>query len=203
MNDFDDVTFARFVRRFAEIEHLVQGPPARTFPPMTHRRVGAAALKRTAILIGTVLLLGAALVFAAVGLQPSPTPTPSPAPRVTVPPDSAAPDVVLAAYLSALQARDCEAAEEFVGSVVYRWNDTFCGEWTYITDFRITSDPRWWGINERAIDTVLTIIDPPTGRPAGQFSVTFQLQQQTSGAWRMIDAHPLGPVLPQLTPTPA
>jgi hypothetical protein len=200
MNDFDDVTFSRFARRFSDIEHVVPGPPARTFPPVMQVRTRAAVLQRTAILIGAVLLLGAALVFAAVGLPPSPTPTPSA--RVTVPPDSAAPDVVLSAYLSALQARDCDAAEEFVGSVVYRWNDTFCGEWTYITDFRITSDPRWWGINERAVDTVLTIIDPPTGRPAGQFSVLFQMQQQTSGAWRIIDAHPGGPVLPQLTPTP-
>lgn len=194
MNEFDDVTFARFVRRFAEIEHVVPGPPTRTFPPIRHRRAGVVALKRTAIVIGAVLLLGAGLVFAAVGLQPSPTPTPIPTPtpsaRVTIPPDSAAPDVVLGAYLSALVARDCDTAEQFIDSPIYRWSDMLCGGAVNITDFSLIGEPQREGYNRARLDALLTTDGRSIGLPADQGRFTFDLQQRTSGAWRIIDAYP-------------
>lgn len=194
MNDLDDVTFARFVRRFAEIEHLVQGPPARTFPPMVHVRAGAAVLGRTAILIGAVLVLGAALVFAAVGLQPSPNPTPTStptlSPRVTIPPDSAAPDVVLGAYLSALAARDCDTAEQFIDSPIYRWSDILCGGAVSITEFSLVGEPSRSGYNRASMDALLTTDGRSSGMSADQGRFTFELQQRASGAWRIVEAHP-------------
>jgi hypothetical protein len=192
MNDFDDVTFARFARRFAEIEHVVPGPPERTFPSMMQVRTRAAALRRTGILIGAVLLLGAALGLAAIGFQPSPTPTPSPTPaaRVTIPPDSAAPDLVLGAYLSALVARDCDTAEQFIDSPIYRWSDMLCGGAVTITDFSLIGEPRREGYNKARLDALLTTDGRSIGLPADQGRFTFDLQQRTSGAWRIIDAYP-------------
>jgi len=192
MNDFDDVTFSRFARRFAGIEHIVQGPPARAFAPMTHERAGAPALRRMAILIGAMLLLGAALGFAAIGFQPTPTPSPTPtsAPRVTIPPDSAAPDVVLGGYLSALVARDCDTAEQFIDSPIYRWSDMLCGGAVNITDFRLIGEPQREGYNRARLDALLTTDGRSIGLPADQGRFTFDLQQRTSGAWRIIDAYP-------------
>ena len=198
MNNLDDVTFGRFARRFAQIERFVPAPPARAFPPTAGVQPRVSMLKRSAVLLGALLLLGGALVFASFGLQPTPPPTS--APRVTVPPDSAAPDVVLSAYLSALQARDCDAAEQFVGSFVYRWNDALCGEFTYITGFKIIGLPQVLQPNSIRQNTVLTI----TGGgiyPPGDTSFGFELQQQTGGAWRIIEALP-GPPLPPNTPLP-
>lgn len=202
MNDLDGVTFAAFARRFSRIEQRVPDEARAAFTPLAYRhRHGA--FGRLAIAIGVVLVLGAALAIFSLGSWPAPITSPSPTasrPAVTLPPDSAAPDIVLAAYLSALQARDCDAAEQFVGSFVYRWNDALCGDWTHITAFRITGVPHVIAPNRINQGTVLTI----TGGgiyPPGDIECWFELQQATSGAWRIIQALPGGP-LPPNTPLP-
>jgi hypothetical protein len=202
MNDFDDATFARFARRFAEIEHLVQEPPARAFVPVTNGPVGAPALKRMAILVGAVLLLGAALAFAVVGLQPSPTPTPAPTPGLTLPPDSAEPQVVLGAYLGALIAGQCDVAEQYIDSPIYRWNEVLCGGTVSITEFSLVGEPRRIGYNQANMDAVLTTDGRLFGMPADKGRFTFELQQRASGAWRIIEARPWPiPLFPTQPPT--
>jgi hypothetical protein len=208
MNEFDDTTFARFARRFAHIEQLVPEPPTRVFPPMTRVQPNLARLLRPAILLGAVLLLGGAFVFAAGGLQPGPTPTPSPtvapSPRVTIPPDSAPREVVLDAYLSALVAGDCDTAGQFVGSPVYDWGgDAFCGGVTHVVGFRILGDSTWLAMNQVMVETALTTTGFTTGMqlPAGDYSFFFDLQQQSSGAWRVVQAHPGAPLFPFALPT--
>jgi hypothetical protein len=207
MNDFDDTTFDRFARRFARIEQLVPEPPARVFRPMTRVQPGTAGLLRPAILLGAVLLLGGALVFASVGLQPGPTPTPSPAvtpsPRVTVPPDSAPPEVVLDAYLSALVAGDCDTAAQFVGSSVYNWGgDAFCGGITRVVAFKILGEPHRLGLNMVVLSTALTTTGTTRGLPPGEAAFGFVLQQQSSGAWRVVEGYGGGPLSPSMPPTP-
>jgi hypothetical protein len=190
MNDFDDVTFARFARRFAEIEQLVHGPPTRTFPPLTDLGPRVSALRRSIVLLGALLLLGGALVFASFGLQPLPTPTPTPTPALTLPPDSAEPEVVLGAYLGALSAGQCDVAEQYIDSPIYRWSDILCGGAVRITEFSIVGEPRFFGTNRLDMDALLTTNGRSVGMSADQGQFTFELQQRSSGAWRIVEAHP-------------
>jgi hypothetical protein len=207
MNEFDDATFARFAARFARIEQLVPQPPVRAFPPMTRVQPNLVGLLRPAILLGAVLLLGGMLVFAAGGLPPGPTPTPSPmvtpSPRVTIPPDSAAPEVVLDAYLSTLVAGDCDTAGKFVGSPVYNWGgDAFCGGITRVTGFRVLGEPGRLGLNMLAFSVALTTTGTSHGLPPGPAAFGFVLQQQSSGAWRVVEGYGGGPLSPSMLPTP-
>ena len=146
------------------------------------------------------------LVFAAAGLPPGPTPTPSPeatpSPRVTVPPDSVPPEVVLDAYLSALVAGDCDTAGQFVGSVVYNWGgDAFCGGITRVTGFRVLGEPGRLGFNMLAFSVALTTTGTTRGLPPGEVGSGVVLQQQSSGAWRVVQAYPGGPLSPSMLPT--
>jgi hypothetical protein len=190
MNDFDDVTFGRFARRFAQIEPLVPAPPARSFPPLTDLGPRVSALRRSIVLLGALVLLGGALVFASFGLQPTPTPTPTPTAALTLPPDSAEPEVVLSAYLGALSAGQCDVAEQYIDSPIYRWSDILCGGTVRITEFSIVGEPRFFGFNRLDMDALLTTNGRSIGMAADQGQFTFELQQRASGAWRIVEAHP-------------
>ncbi len=199
MNNRDDIDFARFARRFASIEQLVPDPPARALPPMTRAQLGTAGLLRPVILLGVVLVLGAALAFAWIGsrsspLVPLPSVSPSPSAAVTIPPDSAAPEVVLDAYLSALRAGECDIASALaVPTFMTQWNSFLCGGGTRITSFSIIDDgwapplqrtTVWLGVQMKTTGIGVTI---PAGRDV---FVSFMLQHQViqrtpSDAWRI------------------
>jgi len=190
MNDLDDTTFAQFTGRFARIEALVPDPPRPALRLERSRRYGVAVLARSVVLLGVLLLL-AAVVLSAIGSR---------APAVTVPPDSAPPAVVLDAYLQALRAGDCETASRLTLPVLFG-DGHLCGA-TRVIAFSIDDrDPFWHTGNEVGFVTWLTTTGTAGGLPAGEIAMGYMLQQQSSGAWRIIE-ETVAYVPPALLPTP-
>lgn len=103
----------------------------------------------------------------------------------TIPPDSAAPAVVLDAYLRALQAGDC-AAGRALGTATFRpGNGELCGA-TKVSAFRVTGDPATPSSDEVVFATVLTTSGSSDGSvPAGDIIWFYSLDRQPNGAWRL------------------
>lgn len=209
MNDFDDTTFARFARRFARIEELIPEPPTPDFRAALDRKPGGANMLRSLMLLGTTLLVGVALALAAIGSRPAPTvtlppasPTPTAAP--SIPPDSSDATTVLAAYLGALRAGDCDTAGQLVGQYSSRtWHDALCGGVTHVTGFRILGQqPDVTVPNGMLVNTVLTTTGTAAGLPPGDISFHFVLQPVGTAAWRIVDWLPGIPLDPSWRPYP-
>jgi hypothetical protein len=206
MNDFDDTTFARFARRFARIEELVPAPTSRVLVSATaHQRAGVSVF-RSAVLLGATALLAVALSFVALSSRPAPTVTlppalPTPTAGATIPPDSADAVTVLDAYLSQVQAGNCDAAARLISAYSSRtWHDALCGGVTNVTAFRSAADPvHYVRPNEVVIATVLTTTGTAAGFPAGEAPFHFRLQQQERDAWRVVDWYPGRPLDPSWT----
>jgi hypothetical protein len=191
MNDLDELTFARFARRFAHVEQYIPAPPPRAFARALTRRSGVATLVRSALLLA-VLLLAAAIGLMAIGSRLAPT--------VTVPPDSSPPAVVLDAYLRALQAGDCGTADQLVDPLFFgTWNEALCGDITRVTGFAVVDGPVVWRqANEADFTATLSFTGGTHGLSAGEVTFRFTLRQQSSGKWRLVqaDEQPVLPIVP-------
>lgn len=180
MNDLDDTTFARFAERFARIERQVPEPPRRAFAPVMSRRSGPATVARRAVLLGVVIILAALFALVAIGSRPSPRPT--------IPPDSAPPAVVLDAYLRALQAGDCGTASRLTMPLVLdKGFIDLCGV-TRVTAFSVVGGSVVVDPYTVRLTANLTITGTANGGiSAGEITGTYFLQQQPTGAWRIIN----------------
>jgi len=199
MNDLDDTTFPRFAERFARIERHVPEPP----PHEVQAAVGGRGLRLLAPAAGPVsvvilILLAAAVGLSVIGSQPSPLPSPA---AVTIPPDSAPPAVVLDAYLRALQAGDCGTASQLTMPLVLGKNYVDpCGV-TGVTAFSVAGDPYVVSPVEVGFLVTLTITGTADGLPAGVITWFYTLQEQPSGAWRVVGGG-TGKMSPSMLPTP-
>jgi hypothetical protein len=96
---------------------------------------------------------------------------------------------VLEAYLAALEAGNCDTAGQLVGAYApHTWTDLLCGGETRVTGFRILGDPYVILANEVGIDTVISTTGGAHGVPiGGEIYFDFSVQQETGGAWRIVD----------------
>jgi hypothetical protein len=185
MNDLDDTTFARFAERFAWIEQQVPEPPPHAVRASGSRRLGLLSSK--AGLVAVVILLAAGVGLAVIGSQLSPRPSPNP--TVTIPPDSAPPTVVLDAYLRALQAGDCRTVSQLTNPLVLNREYIDLCAVTRVTDFSILGNPVVVDPETVRLSATITITGTAKGVLPGDITETFFVQQQPSGAWRIIQGY--------------
>lgn len=104
----------------------------------------------------------------------------------TIPPDSAAPAVVLDAYLRALQSGDCSAGRA-LGTPTFRpGNGELCGD-AEVSAFRVVGDPATPNNDEVVFATRLTTSGSHDGTvPAGEIPWFYSLDRQPNGAWRLV-----------------
>ena len=189
LNDLDATTFARFAERFSRIERLVPDPPSLT----DLMAIGSRGRTRRSPLsgwAGVVVLLVAVGGLALIGARLLPT-------MVAVPPDAATAAEVLDAYLRAVQAGDCETAEQLTHPSQFGPGMVdLCGI-TGVTAFSVVGDPVVVHPDMVRMKASLTITGT-SGISAGKISFTYFLQQQGSGAWRIVDggAHTSPSLLP-------
>lgn len=196
MNDLDDTTFARFAEQFARIEQQVPEPPPHTVRASGSRRLGP--LSSEAGLVAVVILLAAGVGLAVIGSQLSPRPSPSP--TVTIPPNSAPPAVVLDAYLRALQAGDCGTASQLTNPLVLGNDYVDLCAVTHVTAFSILGDPVVVNPETVRLRASITITGTANGILPGEITGTYFIQQQPSGAWRIIATYIATP--PSMLPLP-
>lgn len=178
LNDLDGTTFARFAERFARIERQVPDPPALAARIAIGNRgrtqrsplTGWAAVMVLLVAVGGLAVIGSRLLPA----------------TVAVPPDSATAAEVLDAYLRAVQAGDCDTAEQLTDPLMFGPSMVdLCGV-TGVTAFSVVGDPVVVDPDRVRMNASLTITGT-SGISAGEISFTYFLQQQGSGAWRIVD----------------
>lgn len=178
LNELDRKTFARFAERFARIERQIPDPPALAArmeiggrgraqrPPLA----GWAAIVVILAAVGGLVVIGSRLLPA----------------TVTVPPDSATAAEVLDAYLRAVQAGDCDTAEQLTYPLMFGPSMVdLCGV-TGVTAFSVVGDPVVVDPDKVRMNANLTITGT-SAISAGEISFTYFLQQQGSGVWRIVD----------------
>jgi hypothetical protein len=104
---------------------------------------------------------------------------------VLVPPDSAAPEVVLTTYLQALVRGDCSVGKALGTTSFGRGNGNLCGE-TTVSSFRIDGPPAEPNATEVVFATTLVTTGTADHSVApGSLTWFFDLQRQPGGAWRL------------------
>lgn len=102
-----------------------------------------------------------------------------------LPPDSATPDVVLNAYLTALKAGDCGTTHQlFATSNVNVGNGDQCGA-LHVSAFTPLAGPATPKAGEVVFSTELTTSGGDFSMPDGQHTWFYTLDRQPSGAWRI------------------
>jgi hypothetical protein len=119
------------------------------------------------------LSLVAAMVVVACGIH------------AALPPDTAPPDVVLNAYLTALRESDCETAHALATSTFVKGNGELCGD-LHVAAFTVDGPPATPPDGEVIFATTLTTSGSGDGSvPAGEVTWFYSLVQQPGGAWRL------------------
>jgi hypothetical protein len=136
---------------------------------MRSGRTGARARRGAPLL---ALVLGA--VLAGCGGKPA----------VSLPPDSAPPEVVLDVYLRALVAGDCETAAKLTFGTFDLGNGELCGYVT-VTAFEVDSTPATPTDHEVVFATKLTMSGGDGSIRDGTNLWFYQLQRQANGSWRL------------------
>lgn len=103
-----------------------------------------------------------------------------------IPPDSAPPDVVLTAYLSALVAGDCATAHALATPTFVVGSGELCGAVTVSAFTPLTTSTTPFA-GEVVYSTTLTITRGSSDRSVapGDLIWFYQLDQQPSGPWRI------------------
>lgn len=149
------------------------------------RRIGQVPVAADFLIVAVVvILLAAAGGLALIGSRPSPSPA-----AVTIPPDSAPPEVVLDAYLRALQAGDCRTASQLTNPLVLNKEYVDLCAVTRVTAFSILGDPAVVDPYTVRLRASITITGTANGILPGEIAETFFVQQQPSGAWRIIEGY--------------
>lgn len=108
-------------------------------------------------------------------------------PAIQVPPDSAAPEVVLDTYLRALAAGDCETGRKLGAGMFLAGDDgDLCGQ-TRVTAYQLApGEPAHPNASEDvfAVELTTTGSDDGTIRPGG-LAWFYSLDRQPDGTWRI------------------
>lgn len=108
------------------------------------------------------------------------------APAVTLPPDSASPEVVLDTYLRALVAGDCDTGRKLGADGFGQWSGDLCGQ-TQVKAYGIFGAPAQPSTNEVVFATTLTTTGTSDGTVrSGQITWFFSLDRQPNGSWRLV-----------------
>jgi hypothetical protein len=104
--------------------------------------------------------------------------------QVVLPPDSAAPAVVLDAYLTAIQAGNCDGARALATSDFGDGTRAYC-DGMRVTGFDVFSDPSQ--ISEREVEFALSLATAGGDEtlPDGSHTWFFSLTREAGGAWRV------------------
>jgi hypothetical protein len=105
--------------------------------------------------------------------------------RAVLPPDSAPPAAVLDAYLTALNAGDCQTARALVTSTFTIGNGELCGA-VRVSAYRVNPTPATPADGEVIFATTLTTSGDGVSIPAGDVSWFYDLLRQPSGTWRIV-----------------
>jgi hypothetical protein len=105
--------------------------------------------------------------------------------RVSMPALSAGPDVVLATYLKALKAGDCETAAALGVPPFEFGNGELCGHLT-VEAYELTPGLAEPNPDERIYSTQLTTEGGDDSLPDGQHTWFYSLKKQANGSWRLI-----------------
>ena len=129
------------------------------------------------------LLVLALLTLAATAACSPATPVTSAA---SLPPASAAPEVVLDAYLRALVAGDCETGRKLATATFVKGNVELCGD-TQVSAYRIQPEPARPSADETVFATTLTTSGTADGTvQAGDRTWFYSLDRQHDGSWRIV-----------------
>jgi hypothetical protein len=102
-----------------------------------------------------------------------------------MPPDSAAPEEVLAVYLRALMRGDCAAGRALGTPTFIRGNGELCGA-TSVTSFRIDGPAPDPGATEWVFATTLVTTGTADGSvQPGQMTWFYDLKREPGGGWRL------------------
>lgn len=106
-------------------------------------------------------------------------------PAVAVPPDSAAPEVVLDTYLRALVAGDCDTGRKLATATFGKGSGELCGA-TRVSAYRIDAGPARPSADEVVYSTILTTTGSDDGSiEPGETMWFYSIDRQAIGAWRI------------------
>lgn len=105
-------------------------------------------------------------------------------PAVTLPPDTAEPDVVLDAYLRTLVAGDRDTGRELATTTFRKGNGDLCGG-TDVTAYRIDGSVQPSADEVVFATTVTTTGDGGQSIHAGEMTWFYSLIRQSDGSWRI------------------
>lgn len=107
-------------------------------------------------------------------------------PTFSAPPDSAAPQEVLAAYLRALMRGDCAAGKALGTPTFGKGNGELCGA-TSVSSFRIDGPAPDPNATEWVFATTLVTTGSADGSiQPGELTWFYDLRRQPNGSWRLV-----------------
>ena len=107
-------------------------------------------------------------------------------PAVAVPPDSAAPEVVLDTYLRALVAGDCDTGRKLATATFRIGSGELCGS-AHVTAYRIETGQAHPSPDEVVYSAILTTTGSDDGSiEPGEILWFYSLDRQPSGSWRIV-----------------
>jgi hypothetical protein len=107
-------------------------------------------------------------------------------PAVQLPPDSAAPAVVLDAYLRALVAGDCNTGRQLATESFGKGSGELCGN-ARVSAYRIDGEPARPSADEVVFSTTLTTAGSDDGSiEPGEIIWFYSLDRQPNGSWRIV-----------------
>jgi hypothetical protein len=106
-------------------------------------------------------------------------------PTISLPPDDAPPDVVLATYLQALRAGDCVTGRRLVVETFTLSNGDLCGSVRVIA-YSINDEPARPSGDEVIFATTLTTAGGGELMPDGEHTWFYGLHRQPNGTWRLV-----------------
>jgi cellulase/cellobiase CelA1 len=138
-------------------------------------------MRRSSASRGLVVL--ALLTLAATAACSPAAPVPSAA---TLPPPTAAPEVVLDAYLRALVAGDCDTGRKLATATFAKGNGELCGD-THVSAYQINPVPARPNAGEVVFSTTVTTTGTADGSILpGAMTWFYSLDQQPDGSWRLV-----------------
>jgi hypothetical protein len=107
-------------------------------------------------------------------------------PGGALPPVSAGPEVVLDAYLRALEAGDCVKGQRLATLTFVKGNGELCGD-THVSAYEIGPEPARPSSEEAVFAATLTTTGTADGSiQAGEIIWFYSLRRQADGSWRIV-----------------
>lgn len=138
-------------------------------------------MRKPSVSRGLVVLAALALAVVAACAPAAPG-----ASAASLPTASAAPEVVLDAYLRALVAGDCDTGRKLVTTTFVKGNGELCGD-TQVSAYRIQPEPARPSADEAVFATTLTTSGTADRAvQAGDIIWFYSLDRQPDGSWRIV-----------------